>query len=409
MSYGIQRTTKTFVKHHTYRIKISHLDATIYFSHSIRSSGDSSMKIGVPKEIKVKENRVGLVPGGVRQLIQDGHEVYIEHNAGMGIGLSNEDYQKAGATILPTARDIFETCTMIIKVKEPQPQEISMLRSHHLLFTYLHLAADKTLTEGLMNSRSTCVAYETIQLPDRTLPLLVPMSEVAGRMSTQVGAKYLQLDHGGKGILLGGVPGVPKGKVTVIGCGIAGTHAMKMAVGLGADVTAIDLSAKRLAELDDLFDGRITTLHSNAENIERSVIASDLVIGAVLIPGALAPRLVTRSMISQMEKGSVVVDVAIDQGGCIETCKATTHENPTFLVDGVIHYGVANIPGAVARTSTYALTNATLQYARKLAGKGVEACMKDDPVLRLGLNIYRGDLVYAQVAKDLQLPYTPLP
>jgi alanine dehydrogenase len=366
------------------------------------------MKIGVPKEIKIKENRVGLVPGGVRQLVLDGHEVFLENNAGLGIGLTNQDYEKAGAKILPTAAAVFETCTMIIKVKEPQPQEIALLKPHHLLFTYLHLAADKKLTEGLMKSGSTCVAYETIQLPDRTLPLLIPMSEVAGRMATQVGAKYLQIDHGGKGILLGGVPGVPKGKVTVIGCGIAGTHAMKMALGLGADVTAIDLSTKRLAELDDIFQGRVTTLYSNAENIEKAVIESDLVIGAVLIPGALAPRLVTRAMISKMEKGSVVVDVAIDQGGCIETCKATTHEDPTFLVDGVIHYGVANIPGAVARTSTYALTNATLQYARKLAGQSVEKCLNDDQALRLGFNILRGDLVYSQVAKDLQLPFTKL-
>ncbi|OIQ17052.1 MAG: alanine dehydrogenase [Bacteriovorax sp. MedPE-SWde] len=366
------------------------------------------MKIGIPKEIKNNENRVGLVPGGVRQLIHDGNEVYVETNAGVGIGISDEQYINAGAKILPSLEDVFATAEMIIKVKEPQAREIALLRPHHILYTYLHLAADMPQTTGLMDSGSTCIAYETIQPEDNSLPLLTPMSEVAGRMSTQIGASYLQLDNGGKGILLGGVPGTRRAKVTVIGCGIAGTNAIKMAMGMGADVTAIDLSTKRLAELDDLFDNRITTLFSNIENIENSVINSDLVIGAVLIPGAKAPKLVTREMISKMENGSVVVDIAVDQGGCIETCKPTTHENPTFLVDGVVHYCVANMPGAVAQTSTYALTNVTLKYARMIAKFGVAEAAQMDEAFKKGINIYKGDLVYEQVAKDLDLKYTEL-
>ncbi len=366
------------------------------------------MKIAVPKEIKNNENRVGLTPAGARQLVQDGHEVFVQKNAGMGIGITDDEYIKAGAKIVPTLEDCFATGEMIIKVKEPQPNEIALLKPHHILYTYLHLAADKPQTEGLMKSGATCIAYETIQAEDGSLPLLVPMSEVAGRMSVQVGATYLQLDKGGKGILLGGVPGVRRAKVTIIGCGIAGTNAAQMAVGMGADVTLIDLSTKRLAELDHLFENKVHTIFSNSQNIEESVIHSDLVIGAVLVPGAKAPKLVTREMISKMGKGSVVVDIAVDQGGCIETCKATTHENPTFVVDGVVHYCVANMPGAVARTSTFALTNVTLKYARMLARDGVDrAIMKDKP-LRLGVNIYKGKLVYEQVARDLDLPYTPL-
>lgn len=366
------------------------------------------MKIGVPKEIKNNENRVGLVPGGVRQLVHDGHEVFVETKAGLGIGIPDDEYVKAGAKILPSINDVFDTAEMIVKVKEPQPVEIAMLKPHHILYTYLHLAADRELTTGLMESGSTCIAYETIQPEDRSLPLLVPMSEVAGRMATQVGATHLQLDHGGKGVLLGGVPGTRRAKVTVIGCGIAGTNAIKMAMGMGADVTAIDLSTKRLAELDDLFDNRITTLFSNIENIESSVLQSDLVIGAVLIPGAKAPKLVTRDMISRMEKGSVVVDIAVDQGGCIETCRPTTHENPTFEVDGVIHYCVANMPGAVAQTSTYALTNVTLKYCRMIANIGVDESAKIDSAFAKGINIHHGKLVYEQVARDLDLPYSEL-
>lgn len=366
------------------------------------------MKIGVPKEIKNNENRVGLVPGGVRQLVMDGHQVFVETKAGSGIGIDDEAYINAGATILGSLEEVFEKSDMIIKVKEPQPREIACLRPHHILYTYLHLAADPEQTKGLMDSGATCIAYETIQPADGSLPLLTPMSEVAGRMATQIGASYLQLDKGGKGILLGGVPGTRRAKVTVIGCGIAGTNAIKMAMGMGADVTAIDLSARRLAELDDLFDNRITTLYSNIENIENAVINSDLVIGAVLIPGAKAPKLVTRDMISKMEKGSVVVDIAVDQGGCIETCKPTTHENPTFLVDDVIHYCVANMPGAVARTSTYALTNVTLNYARKIAKLGVAEAAANDEALKKGINVFKGGLVYKAVAEDLGLPYTEL-
>jgi alanine dehydrogenase len=366
------------------------------------------MKIAVPKEIKNNENRVGLVPGGVRQLVQDGHEVFVQHNAGMGIGIPDEDYIAAGATIVPTLEDAFAAGEMIIKVKEPQSNEIALLRPHHILYTYLHLAADKPQTEGLMKSGATCIAYETIQLEDGSLPLLVPMSEVAGRMSVQVGATYLQLDKGGKGTLLGGVPGVKRAKVAIIGCGIAGTNAAKMAVGMGADVTLIDLSTKRLAELDDLFENKINTVFSNTQNIEEAVIQSDLVIGAVLVPGAKAPKLVTREMISKMSKGSVVVDIAVDQGGCIETAKPTTHENPTYVVDGVVHYCVANMPGAVARTSTFALTNVTLKYARMIAKDGVDRSIMRDKPLRLGVNIYKGKLVYEQVALDLDLPFTPL-
>jgi alanine dehydrogenase len=380
-----------------------------FLTHNdLLSIGSFSMKIGVPTEIKNKENRVGLVPGGVRQLVIEGHQVYVQKNAGANIGILDDEYIKAGATILDTAKDVFEASDMIIKVKEPQPVEIDMLKPHHILYTYLHLAADPEQTIGLMKSGCTAIAYETIQPADGSLPLLTPMSEVAGRMATQVGATWLQLDHGGKGVLLGGVPGTRRARVTVIGCGVAGTNAIKMAMGMGADVTAIDLSTRRLAELDDLFDNRITTLFSNIENIEQTVTRSDLVIGAVLVPGAKAPKLVTREMISKMEKGSVVVDIAVDQGGCIETCKPTTHENPTYEVDGVIHYCVANMPGAVARTSTYALTNVTLKYARMIANLGVEEAARRDEAFKKGINVYKGGLVYEQVALDLDLPYTPL-
>jgi alanine dehydrogenase len=368
-----------------------------------------TMIIGVPKEIKNNENRVGMVPGGVRALIADGHQVYVQKNAGLGIGITDEEFIKAGAKILDTAAEVFEKSTMIIKVKEPQAAEIAMLKPNHILYTYLHLAPDAEQTKGLMKSGCTAIAYETIQNADGSLPLLVPMSEVAGRMSVQIGATYLQLDKGGKGILLGGVPGVKRAKVTVIGAGIAGTNAIQMAMGMGASVTAIDLSTKRLAELDALYGSHITTIYSNQDNIEKAVLESDLVIGAVLVPGAKAPKLVTRDMISKMQKGSVVVDIAVDQGGCIETCRPTTHENPTFVVDGVVHYCVANMPGAVARTSTFALTNVTLKYARMIANMGVEEAAQKDKSFRPGINIYKGTLAYEQVATDLGLPYTKLP
>jgi alanine dehydrogenase len=366
------------------------------------------MKIAVPTEIKNNEYRVGLVPAGVRQLVQDGHELFVQKGAGNGVGIEDEEYEQAGATMIEGMEATYAAGEMIIKVKEPQPEEIKLLTPNHILYTYLHLAADTELTTGLMESGSTCIAYETIQDPDGSLPLLVPMSEVAGRMATQVGAAHLQKEHGGKGVLLGGVPGVHRAKVTVIGCGIAGTNAIKMAMGMGADVRAIDLSTKRLAELDDLFENRITTLFSSAQTIEECVIESDLVIGAVLVPGAKAPKLVTREMISKMQKGAVVVDIAVDQGGCIETCRPTTHANPTFEVDGVIHYCVANMPGAVARTSTFALTNVTLKHARLIANEGVDKAIMKDRSLFKGVNIYKGKLVYEQVANDLNLPYTPL-
>lgn len=366
------------------------------------------MKISVPKEIKNNENRVGLVPSGVHQLVMDGNELFIEKGAGLGIGITDQEYIDAGAKIVANLEEAFEVAEMIIKVKEPQPNEIALLKPHHILYTYLHLAADTELTTGLMKSGSTCIAYETIQESDGSLPLLVPMSEVAGRMATQVGAACLQNDHGGKGLLLGGVPGVKRANVTVIGCGIAGSNAARMAIGMGADVTLIDLSTRKLAEMEDLFESKITTLFSNAKDIEQAVVESDLVIGAVLVPGAKAPKLVTRDMISKMEKGSVVVDIAVDQGGCIETCKPTTHENPTFVVDDVIHYCVANMPGAVAKTSTFALTNVTLKYARMIAKLGVKQASMADPAFKKGINIYQGDLVYKQVASDLELKYTPL-
>jgi alanine dehydrogenase len=366
------------------------------------------MIIGVPKEIKNNENRAGLVPGGVRQLVQDGHEVYVQKNLGIGIGISDEAYVEAGAKVLPTLADVFDKAEMIIKVKEPQKEELKLLKPKHILYTYLHLAADKDLTTGLMETGCTGVAYETIQDKNGSLPLLIPMSEVAGRMATQIGAAYLQSDKGGKGVLLGGVPGVRRAKVTVIGCGVAGTNAIKMAMGMGADVIAIDLSTRRLAELDDLFENRITTLFSNSQNIEESVIASDLVIGAVLVPGAKAPRLVTRSMISKMGKGSVVVDIAVDQGGCIETCTPTTHENPTYVIDGVTHYCVSNMPGAVPRSSTFALTNVTLKYARMIANQGIISAVKGSDELKKGVNTFKGKLVYDQIARDLSLPFTEL-
>ncbi len=367
------------------------------------------MKIGVPKEIKDNEKRVGLIPSGARELVHAGCEVFVENNAGAGIGISNNEYKKAGAKILNTASEVFKNSQMIIKVKEPLPDEISMLNKDHILYTFLHLAADRELTQGLMKSGCTAVAYETVQTKNGNLPLLMPMSEVAGRMATQVGASFLQSDKEGKGVLLGGVPGVKRSRVTVIGCGIAGTNAIKVAMGMGADVVAIDINQQRLAELDDLFEAKITTLFSNQQNIEESVISSDLLIGAVLIPGAKAPCLVTKQMIEKMEPGSVVVDVAVDQGGCIETCnRPTTHNDPIYKINGIIHYCVSNMPGAISKTSTYALTNATLKYAKEIAIKGIEKASSDDAALKLGINIYKGNLVYQQIAKDLALSYTPL-
>jgi len=366
------------------------------------------MNIGVPKEIKVKEFRVGMVPAGVKQFVEAGHQVFIEKGAGEGSGISDEQYKAAGAKILNTAKEVWEKADMIVKVKEPQESEYKYFREGLVIYTYFHLAAEPTLTKALLKSKVIAVAYETIELEDHSLPLLRPMSEIAGRMSIQVGAMALQKEHEGKGILLGGVPGVKKGKVTIIGGGTVGTNAAKMAIGLGAEVTILDISIPRLNYLDDIFGSRVQTLYSNSTNIEESVLTSDLVIGAVLVPGARAPILVPESMVKKMSEGSVIVDVAVDQGGCIETVKPTTHENPTFKKHGVVHYCVANMPGAVARTSTFALTNETTSWGLILANMGVEKAIKKYKPLELGVNCYKGALVYKAVADSLGLEYTPL-
>ena len=361
------------------------------------------MRVGVPKEIKNNEFRVGLTPASVTELVAAGHEVFVETNAGAGIDFLDADYIAAGAQILPDAAAVFAAAEMIVKVKEPQASEIALLRPHHLLFTYLHLAADRAQTEGLMASGATCIAYETVTSPRGGLPLLKPMSEVAGRMSVQVGAHCLEKAQGGRGVLLGGVPGVVPAKVAILGGGIAGFNAAQMAVGLHADVTIFDISTDRLAELDALFAGKVRTAHASRAAIAAAVAESQLVIGAVLVAGAAAPKLVTRAMLGTMQRGAVLVDIAIDQGGCFETSHATTHENPTFEVDGVIHYCVANMPGAVARTSTLALNNATLPFALKLANLGAEAAMAADPHLAAGLNVSGGKIRYAAVAEALGL------
>ncbi len=365
------------------------------------------MIIGVPKEIKISEKRVGMTEAGVKQLVTEGHTVYVEKDAGVGSGILNQHYEKAGAKILDTKAEVYAKSDMIVKVKEPLPDEYTLLKENQILYTYLHLAAEPKLTKVLAERKVKSIAYETIQKEDGSLPLLTPMSEVAGRMATQIGAYYLQRDHGGKGILLGGVTGVRPGKVTVIGGGVVGTNAAKMAVGLGANVTILDVSTSRLEYLDDIFGGRVNTLFSNVQNIEQSVEESDLVIGGVLITGAKAPTLVSKAMISSMSKGSVVVDVAVDQGGCIETCKPTSHQQPTYEVDGVIHYCVPNMPGVVSRTSTYALTNVTLRYASMLAAMGVEDAIAKDKALFKGLNVYGGYVCYEPVARDLGMEYRP--
>ena len=363
------------------------------------------MRVGVPKEIKNHEYRVGLTPPSVAELVAAGHEVVVETQAGMGIDFEDQDYIDVGATILPDAKSVFAGADMIVKVKEPQASEIAMLESRHLLFTYLHLAADKPQAEGLMKSGATCIAYETVTGPRGGLPLLKPMSEVAGRMSVQVGAHYLEKEQGGRGVLLGGVPGVAPAKVAILGGGVSGVNAAQMAVGMRADVTIYDISNDRLAELDMFFSSQIKTAYASTPAIAAAVKNAHLVIGAVLVPGAAAPKLVTREMIRTMKRGAVVVDIAIDQGGCFETSHATTHQDPVFEVDGVIHYCVANMPGAVARTSAFALNNATLPFALKLANLGAEAAMKADPHLANGLNVYKGKIAFKAVADDLDLPY----
>ncbi len=360
------------------------------------------MRIGCPKEIKNHEYRVGLTPGAVREYVAHGHEVIVETKAGMGIGADDAAYQAAGAKIAVSAREVFARADMIVKVKEPQPAEWAMLRADQILYTYLHLAPDPEQTKGLIASGCTAVAYETVTDDRGGLPLLAPMSEVAGRLAIQAGATALQKANGGRGILLGGVPGVLPAKVTVLGGGVVGLHSAKMAIGLGADVTILDRSIPRLRQLDDIFNGRVHTRYSTIEALEDEVFSADLVVGAVLIPGAAAPRLVTREMLSGMKEGSVIVDVAIDQGGCFETSHATTHAEPTFVVDGVIHYCVANMPGAVPITSAHALNNATLHYGLMLADKGLKA-ITEDRHLRAGLNVHRGRITNRAVADALGL------
>lgn len=365
------------------------------------------MIIGVPKEVKIGENRVGLTDAGVQQLVSEGHTVYVQSNAGIGIGLTNERYEKVGAKILDSAKEVWEKSQMIVKVKEPLPEEYDLMQENQILYTYLHLAAEPKLAKALCERKVKAIAYDTVQDEDGSLPLLVPMSEVAGRMATQIGATYLQKDRGGMGVLLGGVTGVERAKVTIIGGGVVGTNAAKMAVGLGADVTILDVNHKRLEYLDDVFQGRLRTLHSNMANIEKSVAESHLLIGGVLIAGRKAPKLVTREMVSRMQKGSVIVDVAVDQGGCIETVKPTSHTSPTYEVDGVIHYAVPNMPGAVARTSTYALTNATYKYCSMIARMGVEDAIAKAKPLSYGLNVYGGYVAYEPAARDLGMEYRP--
>ena len=365
------------------------------------------MLIGVPREIKVHEYRVGLVPASVRELVHRGHKVLVEKGAGRGIGFDDGAYRVAGAQIAASAKEIFAKAEMIVKVKEPQPAEIKMLRPKQVLFTYLHLAADPDQTRGLMKSGAVCIAYETVTGPRGGLPLLAPMSEVAGRMSIQVGAHCLEKEQGGIGLLLGGVPGVPAGKVVILGGGVAGTNAARMAMGLEAHVVVIDMAIDRLYALDLQFGRQLHTAFATIDAIEGHVLSADLVIGAVLVPGAAAPKLVTRDMVRRMKKGSVLVDISIDQGGCFETSHPTTHADPTYVVDGVVHYCVANMPGAVARTSTHALNNATLPFVLALADKGYGKALADDLHLRAGLNVMGGRITYKAVADVFRLKYIP--
>jgi len=366
------------------------------------------VKIGCPKEIKVHEYRVGLVPAGVRELASAGHQLMIESGAGAGIGISDDAYRAAGAVVVPDAQSVFGAADLVVKVKEPQLPECAMLRRGQVLFTYLHLAADPAQAQALVKSGVTAIAYETVTVPDRSLPLLTPMSEVAGRMSIQVGATALQKANGGFGVLLGGVPGVAPARVVILGGGVAGTNAAQMAVGLGAQVTIVDRSLRRLRELDAQFGNTIETAYSTTEAIERLVTQADLVIGAVLVTGAAAPRLVTRDMVRRMEKGAVLVDISIDQGGCFETSKPTTHADPTYVVDGVVHYCVTNMPGAVPRTSTFALTNATLPYVRALADLGWRNALERDAGFAAGLNVHDGAMTHEVVARALGMTHRPL-
>ena len=364
------------------------------------------MIIGVPKEIKTNENRVALTPAGAIELSKRGHKVYVQSTAGVGSGFSDDDYRSAGAEILSSIEEVYAIAEMIMKVKEPIEREYKLIRKDQLVFTYFHFASYEPLTHAMIESGAVCLAYETVELPDRSLPLLVPMSEVAGRMAIQEGAKYLEKPMKGLGILLGGVPGVAPGKVLVLGGGIVGTQAAKMAAGLGAQVSILDVSLPRLRYLSDVMPPNVTTLYSNEYNIRKLIATSDLIVGAVLIPGAKAPKLITRDMLKEMRPGTVLVDVAVDQGGCIETCSPTTHEDPVFIIDDIVHYCVANMPGAVPYTSTIALTNATLPYAIQLANKGWRQACKDDNALKLGLNVVGGKVVYRGVADAFGLDYT---
>ena len=366
------------------------------------------MLIGVPKEIKANENRVALLPVGAATLVKNGHKVVVETNAGAGSGFSDADYKSVGAEIAKTPNEIFSSAEMIMKVKEPIEPEYKLIKSGQILFTYFHFAASKVLTEAMMKAKGICIAYETVQKADRSLPLLIPMSEVAGRMAPQEGAKYLEKAMGGRGILLGGVPGTGPAEVMVLGGGIVGTNAAKIAAGLGAKVTIFDNNLYRLRYLDDVMPANVTTMMSNDYYIRAGLSKADLVIGAVLIPGTKAPKLVTKDMLKLMKEGSVIVDVSVDQGGCIETCKPTTHENPTFVVEGVLHYCVANMPGAVPHTSTLALTNATLPYAVEIANKGYENAIKTNPEIKLGLNMIDGKITYKGVAEAFDFEYHPV-
>ncbi|MFV0377578.1 MAG: alanine dehydrogenase [Mangrovibacterium sp.] len=364
------------------------------------------MIIGVPKEIKNNENRVALTPAGAAELSKRGHVVYVQAGAGIGSGFTDDDYKYAGAKLLPSIEEVYAIAEMIIKVKEPIAPEYKLIKKGQILYTYFHFASSEELTNAMLASGAVCLAYETVELEDRSLPLLVPMSEVAGRMSVQEGAKYLEKTYGGYGVLLGGVPGVPPAKVLIIGGGIVGTEAAKMAAGLGADTTIMDVNLKRLRYLDDIMPANVKTMMSNDYNLREMVKTHDVIIGAVLIPGAKAPKLVTRDMLQTMRPGTVMVDVAVDQGGCFETTKATTHDHPTFVIDEVIHYCVANMPGAVPRTSTLALTNATLPYALQLADKGWKLACKENLPLRKGLNVVDGKTVYQGVAEAFGLDFT---
>ncbi len=357
------------------------------------------MIVGIPKEIKNHEYRVAISPSGVLALKKHGHEVLIENNAGLGAGFSNEAYLQAGASIKESAKDIFEAASLIIKVKEPLPEEYTLIKAHHTVFTYFHFAASESLTKAMISTHATCIAYETVTNNDGSLPLLIPMSEIAGRMAVQAGAKYLERPMGGKGVLLGGVAGVNKGKVLILGGGVVGTEAAKMAAGLGAQVIVMDVNIQRLRYLEEILPKNVITLYSNELNIQNHITDSDLIIGAVLIAGAKAPTLITHSMLAKMQAGTVLVDVAVDQGGCIETCKPTTHENPIFTVNGIIHYCVANMPGAVPVTSTEALTNATIPYILQLANLGLEEAVVKNSALNKGLNIVNGTVIHEGIKK----------